>query len=326
MKVAVYYNNNDIRLEERPKPSISDGEILVKMKASGICGTDAMEWYRIKKAPRVLGHEMAGEIVESKCGKYKVGQRVFVSHHVPCNECKYCSEGNETACETLHTGNFDPGGFSEFIRVPKINVDTGTYLLPENVSYEEATMIEPLGCVVRGIRIINVKKHHTVLVLGCGISGLQNIQLAKLTGAKVIATDIDEYRLKKAKEFGADEVIDVSKENINIKAERIIVSTGAMPAVKQAFECIDRKGIILFFAIPSKNIEVPSVDLWRNELTLLSTYGAAPIDLKESLKLIAEKKVDVKDMITHKLPLEKIQEGFKIVSEAKNSLKVVVTN
>jgi|TARA_B100001964_G_scaffold245170_1_gene330438 L-iditol 2-dehydrogenase len=325
MKVAVYYNNNDIKLEERPKPTISDDEILVNMKASGICGTDAMEWYRIKKAPRVLGHEMVGEIVESKSDKYKSGQRVFVSHHVPCNNCKYCSEGNQTACETLHTGNYDPGGFSEFIRVPKINVDSGTYLLPDNVSYEEATMIEPLACGVRGLGLINIKKNHTVLVLGCGVSGLLNIQLAKLTGAKVIATDIDEYRLKKAKEFDADEVIN-AKEDLNVKADRVIICTGAIPAVKQAFECIDRKGIILLFAIPEKNIEIPNADFWRNELTLISSYGAAPVDLKESLSLIADKKVNVKDMITHKLPLGKIQEGFKIVSEAKESLKVILTN
>jgi L-iditol 2-dehydrogenase len=325
MKVAVYYNNNDIKLEERPKPTISDDEILVNMKASGICGTDAMEWYRIKKAPRVLGHEMVGEIVESKSDKYKSGQRVFVSHHVPCNNCKYCSEGNQTACETLHTGNYDPGGFSEFIRVPKINVDSGIYLLPDNVSYEEATMIEPLACGVRGLGLINIKKNHTVLVLGCGVSGLLNIQLAKLTGAKVIATDIDEYRLKKAKEFDADEVIN-AKEDLNVKADRVIICTGAIPAVKQAFECIDRKGIILLFAIPEKNIEIPNADFWRNELTLISSYGAAPVDLKESLSLIADKKVNVKDMITHKLPLGKIQEGFKIVSEAKESLKVILTN
>jgi L-iditol 2-dehydrogenase len=325
MKVAVYYNNNDIKLEERPKPTISDDEILVNMKASGICGTDATEWYRIKKAPRVLGHEMVGEIVESKSDKYKSGQRVFVSHHVPCNNCKYCSEGNQTACETLHTGNYDPGGFSEFIRVPKINVDSGIYLLPDNVSYEEATMIEPLACGVRGLGLINIKKNHTVLVLGCGVSGLLNIQLAKLTGAKVIATDIDEYRLKKAKEFDADEVIN-AKEDLNVKADRVIICTGAIPAVKQAFECIDRKGIILLFAIPEKNIEIPNADFWRNELTLISSYGAAPVDLKESLSLIADKKVNVKDMITHKLPLGKIQEGFKIVSEAKESLKVILTN
>jgi len=326
MKVAVYYTNNDIRIEERPIPKISDGEILVKMKASGICGTDAMGWYRIKKAPRVLGHEIAGEIVESKSKKYTVGQRVFVSHHVPCNNCKYCLEDNHTACETLHTGNYDPGGFSEFIKIPKINVDNGTYLLPENISYEEGAMIEPLACGVRALRLIDIKKRHTVLILGSGVSGLMNIKLAKLISAKVIATDIDDYRLNKAKEFGADEVIDVSKEKVNVKAERIIVCTGAYQAVKQAFECIDRKGIILFFAVPEKNIEVPSVDLWRNELTITSSYGAASADLKESLDLIKNKKVNVKDIITHKLPLEKIQEGFKLVTDAKESLKVVLTN
>jgi L-iditol 2-dehydrogenase len=326
MKVAVYYTNNDIRIEERPIPKISDGEILVKMKASGICGTDAMGWYRIKKAPRVLGHEIAGEIVESKSKKYTVGQRVFVSHHVPCNNCKYCLDDNHTACETLHKGNYDPGGFSEFIRIPKINVDNGTYLLPENISYEEGAMIEPLACGVRALRLIDIKKRHTVLILGSGVSGLMNIKLAKLISAKVIATDIDDYRLNKAKEFGADEVIDVSKEKVNVKAERIIVCTGAYQAVKQAFECIDRKGIILFFAVPEKNIEVPNVDLWRNELTITSSYGAASVDLKESLDLIKNKKVNVKDMITHKLPLEKIQEGFKLVTDAKESLKVVLTN
>ena len=202
MRVAVYHNNNDIRLEERPKPEIQEGEILIKVKASGICGTDVMEWYRIKKAPRVLGHEIAGEIIESKSDKYQVGQKVFVSHHVPCNKCKYCLDNNHTACETLHKGNYDPGGFSEFVRVPKINVENGTYLL-EILSYEEGTMIEPLACCVRAQRLLNIKKHHTVLILGSGLSGLLNIKLAKLTGAKVIATDINEYRLNKAKEYGA---------------------------------------------------------------------------------------------------------------------------
>lgn len=326
MKAAVYHNNNDIRIEERPIPKISDGEILVKMKASGICGTDVMEWYRLKKAPYIPGHEMAGEVTETKSERYKVGQRVFVSHHVPCNKCKYCLDNNHTACETLHKGNYDPGGFSEFIRIPKINVDNGTYLLPEKVSYEEGTMIEPLACGVRGLRLINIKKEHTVLILGAGVSGLINIALAKLAGAKVIATDIDDYRLNKAKEFGADEVIDVSKEHINVKAERIIICTGAMQAVEQAFQCIDRKGIILLFAIPNKNIEIPTTDFWRNELELISSYGAAPADLKEALELIKGKKADVKGMITHKLPLEKVQEGFKIVTDAKESLKVVLTN
>jgi len=323
MKTAVYYNNNDIRIEERPKPEIKNGEILVKVKASGICGTDLMEWYRIKKAPRVLGHEMAGEIVESKSGKFKTEQRVFVSHHVPCNECKYCLAGNHTACETLHKGNYDPGGFSEFVRVPEINVEQGTYILPDNVSYEEGTMIEPLACVVRAQRIIGVSEGQTVLVMGSGISGLLNIRMAKLRKAKVIATDINEYRLKMAKECGADEVFNANEE-LDIKADRIIMCTGAMPAFEAAFKYIDRKGIIMLFAIPNKNISVPVEDFWRNELAIVSSYGAAPVDLEEVFELIKDGKINVKDMITHRVKLVDIQKGFKIAGEAKDSLKVVV--
>lgn len=323
MKTAVYYNNNDIRIEERPKPEIKDREILVKVKASGICGTDLMEWYRIKKAPRVLGHEMGGEIVESRSGRFSIGQRVFVSHHVPCNRCKYCLAGNHTACETLHRGNYDPGGFSEFVRVPKINVESGTYVLHDNVSYEEGTMIEPLACVVRAQRIIGVSEGQTVLVMGSGISGLLNIRLAKLKKAEVIATDITEYRLKMAKESGADRVFNANEEP-DIKADRIIMCTGAMPAFEAAFRYIDRKGIIMLFAIPNKNIPIPVEDFWRNELALVSSYGAAPVDLEEALGLIKAGEINVKDMITHKVKLVDIQKGFRIAGEAKDSLKVIV--
>jgi L-iditol 2-dehydrogenase len=323
MLVAKYYKNNDIRLEELPIPPIGPGELLVKVRASGICGTDVMEWYRLPKAPRILGHEIAGDIVESKSAKYRVGERVFVSHHVPCNDCKFCRDDNQTACDTLHQGNYDPGGYSEYVRVPKINVDYGVYVLPDQVSYLEGTTIEPLACGVRGLGLIDIRAHHTVLILGCGISGILNIQLAKLTGARVVATDINEYRLRKAKEFGADEVIHAAQD-LNIKAERVIVCTGAYTAVEQAFRCVDKKGIILFFAIPNRDIAIPIPDFWRNELTVTSSYGAAPADLAAALALIADKKINVKDTITQTLPLRQIQAGFKIVAEAKESLKVVL--
>jgi L-iditol 2-dehydrogenase len=323
MLVAKYYNNNDIRLEEIPVPQIGPGEILVKVRASGICGTDVMEWYRITKAPRILGHEIAGDIVESQSDRYHPGQRVFVSHHVPCLDCKYCREDNETACDTLHQGNYDPGGYSEYVRVPRINVDYGVYVLPDQVSYLEGTMIEPLACGVRGLGLIDIREHHTVLILGCGISGILNIQLAKLTGARVIATDLNEYRLQKAQDFGADVVIHAS-QNINLKAERVIVCTGAYPAVEQAFRCVDKKGIILFFAIPNRDIAIPIPDFWRNELTVTTSYGAAPADLEAALELIATQKINVKDTITQVLPLAQIQAGFKIVAEAGESLKVVL--
>ena len=173
MKTAVYYNNNDIRIEERPVPKIGDGELLIKVIASGICGSDVMEWYRIKKAPLVLGHEIGGEIVEAgkNVKKYKVGDRVFVSHHVPCNKCRYCLNDHHTACHTLHTTNYDPGGFSQYLRVPEINLDCGVFVLPDKMSYDEAVFIEPLACVVRAQRTAKVRSGQKVLKAAKGGKG-----------------------------------------------------------------------------------------------------------------------------------------------------------
>jgi len=334
MKVAVYYSNDDIRIEKRPKPRISSDEILVRMKASGICGTDVMQWYRMKKVPRVLGHEMAGEIeaVGKSVKVFKKGDRVFVSHHVPCYKCYYCSQGNYTACESLHTGNYDPGGFSEFIRVPEENVRYGTFLLPDKMSFEDATMIEPLGCVIAGQRQLGLRKGQTVLIIGSGVSGILHLQLAKTKGVKVIATDINEYRLQKALEFGADCVLyaniysadELKSTNNNRLADIVVVCAAAEKAVADALSSVDRKGQILFFAVSRTNIMLPSVRFWRDEMTVKFSYGASPRDIQEAIKLIKSKKVNVRGMITHRVTLSDIQKGFQLASEAKNSLKVVV--
>ncbi len=334
MKVAVYYSNNDVRIEERPVPPISDAEVLVKMMACGICGTDVMEWYRIKKAPRVLGHEMAGEIVAagSAVTDFKTGDRVFVSHHVPCYNCRYCSEGNYTACESLHAGNYDPGGFSEYIRVPAQNVRFGTFRLPDRITYEEAAMIEPLACALLGQRELGITDRHTVLVIGSGISGLLHIRLAKLRGARVVATDIDDYRLRMAREFGADHVFkadaysatELKRANNGRLAERIIVCAGARQAIDHAVSSIDRRGVILFFAVPQGEICIPSTEFWRDEARIAFSYGAAPEDLRGAIGLIDSGTFAAKKMVTHAVALSDIQNGFKLVSRAKESLKVVV--
>jgi len=334
MKVAVYYNNDDIRIENRRTPRISSDEILVKMKASGICGTDVMQWYRIQKAPRVLGHEMAGEIeaVGKGVKGFERGDRVFVSHHVPCYDCLYCSQGNYTACESFHKGNYYPGGFSEFIRVSSEHIRHGTFLLPAKMSFADATMIEPLGCVIAGQRQIGPKKGQTVLIIGSGVSGILHLQLAKTKGARVIATDINEYRLLKAMEFGADCVIqadlysaaDLKSMNRTRLADVVIVCAAAEKAVEDALSSADRKGKILFFAVPRANIMLPSSRFWREEMTVTFSYGAAPHDIQEAIKLINRKKIDVRGMITHRIPLSEIQQGFRLASEAKESLKVII--
>ncbi len=336
MKVAMYYNNKNIPLEGMPVPKIGEDEILVKIIASGICGSDVMEWYRTKKAPLVLGHEIAGVIEQAgkNVKKFKKGDRVFVTHHVPCESCFYCKEGKETVCDTLRSTNFSPGGFSQYVRIPKINVEKGTFPLPKNLSFEEGTFIEPLGCVVRGQRIADVRKNHSVLVLGSGISGLLHIKLAKSKGAKVIATDINQFRMDMAKKAEADHVLNakdltpekLKKINHGKLADRVIVSTGAVPAIKQAFESIEKGGTILLFAPtdPGKDIEMPFNDLWFKGVTLTTTYAAVRKDLEEAISLIRNRKVNVRDMITHRLPLSETKKGFELVSKAEDSVKVII--
>ncbi|MCX5702606.1 MAG: alcohol dehydrogenase catalytic domain-containing protein, partial [Candidatus Omnitrophica bacterium] len=317
MRAAVYYSNNDIRIENRPMPQICPDELLVRIEASGICGSDVMEWYRIDRVPLILGHEIAGVVEEAgkNVKKYKKGDRISASHHVPCGKCQYCLGGHETVCDTLRKTNFDPGGFCEYLRLPKINVDYGVYSLPDSVSFDEATFIEPLACTLRGQRVAGIKRGYSVLVLGCGIAGLLHISLAKLLGASlVLATDIVDYRMKKARIFGADEVFpanDYTSEHLlrinnGRLADLVIVSCGATSAIKQGLESVERAGTVLFFAATDKEITIPlSINklFWRNERKLISSYAASPKDHIEALELISSKKIAVNDMITHRLNL-----------------------
>lgn len=329
MRVAVYYNNRDVRFEEMEKPGISDDEILVKVMSSGICGTDVLEWYRIKKAPRVMGHEIAGDIVEvgKNINKYKIGDRVFVSHHVPCGKCSLCLNNHETACNTLHNTNYFPGGFSEYIRVPKINVENGVFVLPDELSYDEGAFVEPLACVARGQRLAGFKEGVKVLVLGSGISGLLHIMLARANKAsKIVATDVCDYRLNAAKSLGADEVIDVRKDAPEVRADLVIVCTGAYQAFMQALQCVDKGGTILFFATtqPGATVPIPVDKFWRNEVKIMTSYANSPEDALEAIKLIKSGRVPVKKLVTHRLGLDEIQEGFRLVSEAKESIKIII--
>src|SRR3989454_4664920 len=259
MRAAMYYANDDVRIVELPTPRIGPGEILVRVKASGICGSDVMEWYRKPKAPLVLGHEIAAEVVQVGAGvdSVKVGDRVFVSHHVPCGSCRYCLAGHETVCETLRTTNFDPGGFAEFVRVPATNVKHGVFPLPREISDDEATFVEPLACVIRGQRLAGFRPGGTIVILGSGVAGLLHIKLAKAArAAKGIATDVGAFPHAPGRKSGADVVID-GREDVPRR-------------VKEA-----------------------------NEGNLA-------------------------DLITHVLPLGKAAEGFRLVAQARDSIKVVL--
>ncbi|MBI4321951.1 MAG: alcohol dehydrogenase catalytic domain-containing protein [Chloroflexi bacterium] len=337
MRVGVYYNNNDVRVEERPVPRIGSGELLLRVQASGICGSDVMEWYRIHKAPLVLGHEIAGEIVAVGEGvdRYKEGDRVTAYHHVPCNTCHYCLNGHHTACDTFRSTHFDPGGFAEYARVKAINVERGMYPLPDDVSFEEGAFIEPLACVVRGQRLARVQAGQNVLVIGSGIAGLLHVQLARALGAaRVVATDIVEYRLQAALRFGADASFHAERAEPARLHEAfggrlpdvIVVCAGVTQAILQALRLIERGGTVLLFAPPRPGLEVPIPvgDFWADEVTITTCYGGSPADAAVAFDLIRARRILVCEMITHRLSLEEIGLGFRLVAVAQESIKVII--
>jgi L-iditol 2-dehydrogenase len=337
MRVAMYYNNRDVRLEEVPVPRIGAGELLIRTRASGICGSDLMEWYRVKKAPLVLGHEITGEVVEVGAGvnHFHTGDRVFASHHVPCGRCCYCLAGHQSVCDMLRTTHFDPGGFAEFIRVPKINVELGTFRLPDEMTFDEGSFIEPLACVARAQRFARLAAGQTLLVIGSGISGLLHIQLARARRAgRIIATDISDFRLKAAVQFGADATIHGTEDvparlndlNGGRLADVVIVCTGALPAIQQATRSVDRGGTLLFFAPTAAGVDVaiPLFDFWRDEISVLTSYAGSGEDLVESIELIRSRQVRVADMITHRLPLAEAGRGFQLTASGQDSIKVII--
>jgi L-iditol 2-dehydrogenase len=321
-----------------PVPQIGPGEVLMRVEASGICGTDLLEWYRLNKAPLVLGHEVAGVItaVGKLVTSYKVGARICAAHHVPCNMCHYCLSGHHTVCDTLRQTNFDPGGFAEYVRLPRVNVVQGIFPLPNEVSYEEATFVEPLACVLRGQRFAHLQPGRTVLVIGSGVAGLLHIQLARTSGAGyIMATDIVDYRLEAARKFGADIAInakDYTPASLRQAAkgrlaDLVVICSGATSAISQALESVERGGTVLFFAPTEPGVSVPiSVNdlFWRNEITLTSSYGGSPADYAAALELIRTGKIYVKGMITHRLGLAETGAGFQLVAQAQDSLKVII--
>jgi L-iditol 2-dehydrogenase len=340
MRVAMYYSNKDVRVEEIPTPKIGPGELLMRVQASGICGSDVMEWYRMNKVPLVLGHEVAGvvELVGEGVSRYQVGDRVIAAHHVPCNTCRYCLSGHYTVCDTLRQTNFYPGGFAEFVRVPAINVDRGTFGLPEGVSFEEGTFVEPVACVLRGQRRAGIGPGRSVLVMGSGISGLLHVRLARALGAgRVVATDVIKHRLEVAQQLGADATLSadddvpasVRKLNDGHLADVVIVCTGAESAIDQALKSVERGGKVLFFAPTAPGVTFPlSINevFWRNDITLTTSYAGSPGDHAVALELIRTGRLRVKEMITHRLSLAETGFGFRMVTHPQeyNSIKVII--
>jgi L-iditol 2-dehydrogenase len=338
MKVAKLYSFNDIRLEDIPIPEVGPKEALLKTKASGICSGDVMPWYIEKKAPLVLGHEPSGELVEvgKDVTSFRPGDRVFVHHHAPCFTCRHCKRGDYVQCDTWRKTRIIPGGISEYILIPEINLENDTLNLPDSLSYEDGTFIEPLACVIKGLKRVRIKHGDIVLVIGLGFMGILNGIIAKKYGAgKVIGADIVPYRLERALKLGLGDVINVSKVSLKeaLKeitggemAQIVIAGPNSVDAIRDGLSSIGEGGIILMFAPvkPDERLTIDPNELYFKDISIVTSYSCGPTDTAEALEIIKEGTVRAEKLVTHRFPIEKTAEAFRLTAEARDSLKCVI--
>lgn len=337
MAAAVVHDFDDIRIEQLPVPAIGPREILVKVGACGVCSGDVMDWYIRAKAPLVLGHEPAGTVaaVGREVDTFAPGDHVFIHHHAPCFVCELCRRGHYTLCETWKNSRLDPGGMAEYVRVPETNL-CDTLKLPEQLTLEDATLVEPAACAVKGIKNSGLRPGETLLVTGLGVMGALNILVARAYGAaRIIAADLVPYRLEKALDLGADAAIDVSRRGLaeaireltgGTMAHRVIVGPGTPEAMAEGIRACAQGGTVLFFTPtpPGQMLAVEPHFLYFNEITLTSSYSCGPADTREALELISRGIIRAADLVTHRFPLAQAADAFRLTVRGQDSLKALV--
>ena len=340
MLAVEYHSNDDIRIVELPMPEIGSGELLVQLRACGLCASDVMEWYMRPRAPLYPGHEPAGVIMGVGEGvqQFSPGQRVFIHHHVPCMVCHFCQRGSFSQCPTFRATRLHPGGLSEYIRVPALNVQLDVQPLPGELSFEAATLIEPLACCVRGINRAAIQVGDCVLVLGAGSNGLMLALLAQQRGAvRVIIVDPIAYRRQRALDAGIDFVLDPQAKplleqiytvNDGRKPDVVLVTPSSTSAMQQGLELVGPGGTVLFFAPPSpeKTIPISPNTLFFQEISLHSSYSAGPHETRLALDLLRTGRIRAETMITHHFPLREAAQVFKLVANPGDALKAVITS
>jgi len=339
MKYIVLKSTGKIAVEESSPPILKKGDVLAKMKVCGLCGTDLekMQGRYVASQP-VLGHEASG--VVSEVGEhvegFKVGDRVFPHHHVPCYQCHLCRHGSETMCLHYRAGNLDPGGFSEYFRVPAWNVEHGGVLkLPEHVTFEEASLIEPTACCIRALDRCSISGDETVLVIGAGPIGLTHIRLLSMRRATVMVSDLNATRLEFAERFGASIVYDAAKTDVPLKikeqtegvgADLVVVASGSSGAIVQALNAVRKGGKVCLFGVPAKSsrLDYDLSDIFNSEISIITSNAATEAETKAALKLMEERKLNLAPLITHRFKLDDFEAAVQ-TAQRGDCGKIVIT-
>ncbi len=345
MKSVKIISQGVIQVYERDDTTLhleSEGDILVKMKACGICGSDLEKIYgQYGMTSARLGHEPSGEVlaIGNKVKGIKIGDRVFVHHHVSCNSCHYCRHGNNTMCEFYQKSNINPCGLSDRFIVPAWNVERGGVLrLPDTMTYEQASLIEPLACCLRALNKVPFQKRDSVVIFGAGPAGIMLLTLAKLAGAGTIfLVDINHFRLEFSQKFLSNTYfLNAKTENYSKIIKEItqsrgvdlaIVATSSLAALSNAIGITRKGGYILLFGVPTKDSQFPfpASTLYSNELTIIPSYAASELETNQALNLLKDRKINLDYLITHKFTLEQSPAAFFCAHKAKDCMKVIIT-
>ena len=335
MRAAVLREGGRLAAETWPPPVIGAGELLLKLRGCGLCGSDiAKVGAPSTKLPLVLGHEVVGDVVEigAGVGDFAVGDRVVAAHHVPCGRCHYCIRGSESMCAAFKTSNLDPGGFAELVRVPADNVRHATFRIPAHVSDEAASFVEPLACCLRAVRRARVADGDTAVVVGLGSIGCLFVQLFRRAGARVVGVDPIAERAALAKRLGAesagapDDSARVVRELSEGRgADQIMITGGGANVLPWVIGHVRDGGHIHYFAGGAGDtLPIALESLYKRELTLMSTYSSSPVDLAAAFGLVTAGEVVTEPLFSHRLPLERLDEGVALMRR-QAALKVFVT-
>ena len=324
MKVLKYIEPRHVEIGEMRRPTIGAGEVLVRLQACGVCATDVKTFMRGHPhigAGAVLGHEMTGVIGESQAEGWRVGERVVVAPYVPCDDCLYCKRGQFTLCQNLFDASAEPGGFSEFLRVPKRLAQKGLFRLPDEIDFTLGTLVEPIACAIHGLATLALKRGESLLVIGDGPLGLMQAILAREIGAApIIVAGMTPARLAIAARY-ADHVIDITKANLQdeIKTltndagiDKVIVSVGQSQVAEDALPLVRRGGIINFFAgLPNgSRVSIDPNRIHYDQIAIVGTFGFAPSHFARALEALTRNATVFRSLVTHTVPLDGLEEAF----------------